>query len=67
MAKKISHADAGYTEGQPHCGTCEHFSEDEKSETGHCALVADPIDEDMWCRLYKPKRKPTLAEGYDES
>lgn len=59
---KISKKDAGYAEGLPHCGACAHYSEDEGSEKGSCALVEGEIDEDMWCKLFKPARKPTIAE-----
>jgi hypothetical protein len=64
---KLSHKDVEYGPGMPHCGVCTHYSEDESAKDeaseGHCKLVADPISEDGWCKLFKPKRKPTLAEG----
>lgn len=62
MAAKISKADAGYGPGMPHCGACVHYEEGE-GEKGSCELVSGVIGEDMWCKLYKPKRKPSLAEG----
>lgn len=65
MAAKISKADAGYGEGMPHCGICAHYleaKEDATTERGACELVMGPIDEDAWCKLFKPKRKPTIAE-----
>jgi hypothetical protein len=63
MAAKISKADAGYGDGMPHCGVCAHYSEDEKTEQGACELVTGAIDEDAWCKLFKAKRKPTIAEA----
>ena len=63
MAKK-SKAAAGYSLGKPHCGMCVHFTESAKGETGSCELVEGGIDEDMWCRLYKQKRKTVADEGY---
>lgn len=65
MAGKLSKKDVDYGPGMPHCGACTHFSEDEATEKGSCELVTGAIDEDMWCKLFKPKRKPTIAEGYE--
>jgi hypothetical protein len=63
VAGKLSKSDVGYSLGQPHCGLCTHFREDKESEKGTCELVAGTIDEDYWCKLYKQKHKPTIAEG----
>lgn len=69
MAAKISKTDAGYGPGGPHCGMCVHFVDDDdedgetESENGSCELVTGAIGEDMLCRLYKAKRRPSLAEG----
>jgi hypothetical protein len=63
--RKLSKADVDYGEGMPHCGLCKHWiesAEDEKTENGACEIVAGAVDEDAWCKLFKPKRKPTLAE-----
>ena len=63
MMGKVSKKDAGYGPGLPHCGSCVHYSENEKTEKGSCELVAGTIDEDMWCKLFKAKRQKTLAEA----
>lgn len=62
MAGKITKAQAGYSEGQPHCGVCRFFieAEGEDESADACKLVDGQIDEDMWCRLYRGK---SLAEG----
>lgn len=62
---KLSKKDVDYGPGMPHCGACKHFQDDDEAkddEAGTCELVAGPIEEDAWCKLFKPKRKPTLAE-----
>jgi hypothetical protein len=68
MAAKISKTDAGYGPGMPHCGACAHYIDDDdedgtESESGTCELVSGVIGEDMWCKLYSAKRRPSLAEG----
>jgi hypothetical protein len=69
MAGRISKAQAGYSEGAPHCGICKYYSEGKEEadgaaeEAGSCKLVMGKIDEDMWCRLFQAKRRKTLAEG----
>ena len=60
---KLTKADVDYGPGMPHCGVCKHYREQDTSEKGSCELVAGPIDEDAWCKLFKPKSKPTLAES----
>lgn len=60
---KLKKADVGYGPGLPHCGACKHYREDKDSERGTCEFVAGAIDEDFWCKLYKPKRSMTLAAG----
>lgn len=70
MAAKISKKDAGYGPGMPHCGVCKHFIDADDAEAteddyedGECELVEGKIGEDMWCKLFKEKRRKTLAEG----
>ena len=63
MAKRAK-ADVHYGPGKPHCGVCTHFRDEDASGNGACELVEGKINEDMWCELFKDKRKATLAEGY---
>lgn len=63
---KLQKADVGYGPGMPHCGCCKHFSDDDSEtddEAGSCELVTGKIEEDAWCKLFAPERKPTLAES----
>ena len=70
MAGKVSKKDAGYGPGMPHCGVCTHFIDNDDNvdagedyEDGECELVVGKIGEDMWCKLFREKRRKTLAEG----
>ncbi|HXI76100.1 MAG TPA: high-potential iron-sulfur protein [Steroidobacteraceae bacterium] len=67
MAGKVSKADVDYGPGQPHCGMCDHFIDNDEGEgddeAGTCEIVMGKIREDAWCKLYKSRRQPTLAEG----
>lgn len=70
-AEKLSHKDAGYGPGLPHCAVCKHYSEESEAgespegadEGGHCDLVEDPIEESGWCKLFVDRRNRTLAAG----
>ena len=58
MAEKRSKASVDYSLGGDHCGACTHWiesAENEETETGECELVAGPIKEDYWCKLFKRK------------
>lgn len=55
-AGKRAKSSVNYSKGGDACDFCTHFSENEGSgepETGTCELVAGPIREDYWCRLFK--------------